>query len=349
MHEYSGSIHMHSIFSDGTGDARDIAFTAGEVGLDFIILTDHNTLRAMDEGYEGFYNNTFLMVGTEINDKDNKNHYLALGINKTVSTRIPAKEYVTKVKEMGGIGFLAHPHEKRNAFAEHPPYPWLEWDTDDFTGIEIWNHMSEWMENLTEDNKLQSFVHPLKTIIAPPQETLMKWDELSADRKVVGIGGIDAHAHKVNIVGLFDVEVFPYKVLFKSIRTYILTHEKIRPGRTNEEIAAAKRIILDALKNGRCFVGNYYHGDPAGFRFTAETGGRIYNMGDTVELKEKIRLRCVHPADSAEIRFIHNGVNFHTATADCDEVFVEEPGVYRVEVWQDEKGWIFSNHIRVQY
>ena len=66
---------------------------ADESGLDFLILTDHNTLRALKEGYEGWYNNTLLLVGCEINDKENKNHYLAFDIedaflNKNVCKRI---------------------------------------------------------------------------------------------------------------------------------------------------------------------------------------------------------------------------------------------------------------------
>ena len=107
MFEYSGALHIHSFFSDGSGDPKEIAGYADEVNLDYIILTDHNTLRALDEGYEGWYGDTLMLVGCEINDKHIQNHYLALGINETISTRLPAKEYVKLVKERGGIGFLA--------------------------------------------------------------------------------------------------------------------------------------------------------------------------------------------------------------------------------------------------
>src|ERR1017187_7540919 len=155
--ELIGALHMHSVFSDGSGEVEDIVRYAKESGLDYILLTDHNTLR---------------LVCCELNDKLNENHYLAFGITEAFSTRLSAKEYVKKVKDAGGIGFLAHPHEKRKHMVEHPPYPWTEWDLTDFTGIEIWNHMSEWMENLTEQNKYQSFIHPLKSIVAPPVETL---------------------------------------------------------------------------------------------------------------------------------------------------------------------------------
>jgi hypothetical protein len=347
MFEYVGAIHVHSIFSDGSGSVTEIAGLANESGLDFLILTDHNTLRALKEGYEGWYNKTLLLVGCEINDKENKNHYLAFNIEDTFSTRIPAKEYVKKVKNAGGIGFLAHPHEKRIHMKEHPPYPWVEWDTEDFTGIEIWNHMSEWMENLTEQNKYQNFVHPLKSITKPPEATLNLWDELSLNRRVVGIGGIDAHAHKYNLLGFFEVEVFPYKVLFKSIRTHVLTQTEILPGDGSTGLPEAKKIIYDSLENGNCFVANDYHGDSRGFRFFAEMNNKIYNMGETIHDEGKHKFRTLVPAPKAEIRLIRNGALIDSVEDKECEFIINKNGAYRVEVYLNGNAWIYSNHIRV--
>lgn len=348
MNEYVGAIHMHSNFSDGSGNAGEIAEIANEVGLDFIVLTDHNTLRALQEGFEGFYGKTFMLVGCEINDKENKNHYIALGINETFSTRLPAKDYVEKVKKAGGIGFLAHPHEKRNSMKEHPPYPWTEWDTEDFTGIEIWNHMSEWMENLTEQNKYQSFLHPLKTIVAPPKETLELWDKLSLKRKVIGIGGIDAHAHKVNVLGFVEVEVFPYKVLFKSIRTHILTDRNFVNEQNPECITVTKEIILNSLRDGNCFVSNYYHGDATGFRFIASKGRLNYQMGESAPFEKGLKLKVYLPGHKGTIKIIKNGVCVSVMENHQSIFEVDEPGVYRVEVYIGDKAWIFSNHIRIE-
>ncbi|MGE5399916.1 MAG: PHP domain-containing protein [Ignavibacteriales bacterium] len=347
MVEYVGAVHIHSVFSDGSGEVKEIAAIADETGLDFILLTDHNTLRAMNEGYEGWHGRTLLLVGCEINDKENKNHYLTFGLNQTFSTRLPAKEIVRKVKESGGIGFIAHPHEKRSSMKEHPAYPWTEWDTEDFTGIEIWNHMSEWMEGLTEENKYQYLMHPLRSIMAPPAETLSVWDELSMNRRVVGIGGVDAHAHKINLLGFFEVEVFPYKVLFKSIRTHILAYEKIDKNSGEDSVLKAKNLIYDSLRMGRCFVSNYYHADAAGFRFFAESGNRIYQMGESLELPPKLKMRVLLPSLSGEIKLIRNGRLYDSVENIDAEFHVKEPGVYRVEVYLDGKAWIFSNHIRV--
>lgn len=347
MFEYVGAIHMHSIYSDGSGEVPQIARFADEIGLDYIILTDHNTLRALDEGYENWYGNTLCLVGSELNDKENKNHYLALGINKTYSTRISAKEYVRKVKEDGGIGFLAHPHEKRRHMKEHPPYPWVEWNTEDFDGIEIWNHMSEWMENLTEDNKYQAFLHPLRTITAPPEETLQIWDELNLKRKVAGIGGIDAHAHKYNLLGFMEVEIFPYKVLFKSIRTHVLLNTELIKEKSVDAINESKKLIYNALAGGKCFIANDYHADSKGFRFFAEADTQIYQMGDYINSANNVKLNVLLPVQEATIRLIRNGKKVSETIEKSAEFIINEEGAYRVEVYIHNKAWIFSNHIRI--
>lgn len=347
MFEYIGALHIHSVFSDGSGEVKEIVQYANESGLDYIILTDHNTLRALHEGMEGWYGSTFLLVGCEINDKENKNHYLALGIQDTVSTRLPALEYVKKVKEAGGIGFLAHPHEKRNSMKEHPPYPWTEWNSKDFTGIEIWNHMSEWMEGLTEQNKYNYFIHPLKSIVCPPKDTLETWDKLNLERKIVGIGGVDAHAHKVNVFGFMEMEVFPYKVLFKSIRTHVLTEEELKPSVETHEINRTKKSIYNALAAGRCFVSNFYYGEAKGFKFFADDGKKTYQMGDSVPFSGKIKISVVIPGGGGESRLIHNGKEIGWKKGINLEFFAKEKGVYRVEVYNEQNAWIFSNHIRI--
>lgn len=351
---------MHSTFSDGSGTVDEIASAASEIGLDYFILTDHNNMKARDEGYEKWYGDTLLIVGYEMNDLDNKNHYLVLGTDKELgSYKVlengelgsirSALEYVKDVKNAGGIGFIAHPHEKRDKFPEHPPFPWTAWESEDYDGIEIWNHMSEWIEGLTDTNKLQRFIHPLKSIVSPPEETLKLWDEVNLKRKVTGIGGIDAHAHKVNLLGLYETEIFPYKVLFKSIRTNVLLKEKLNLN-DNNSIEKDKAQIIESLGSGRCYVANYYHGETKGFRFYAICNGETYTMGDEIILEnvagKKIRLETLLPKD-AKIKLIKNGVIVDELTDTKAAWQTDESGVYRVECWLGDKAWIFTNHIRI--
>ena len=63
MFEYVGVVHVHSIYSDGTGTIPEIAKAASELGLDFVMMTDHNTLKPKHDGFEGWYNDTMIIIG----------------------------------------------------------------------------------------------------------------------------------------------------------------------------------------------------------------------------------------------------------------------------------------------
>lgn len=346
MYEYTGAVHIHSTYSDGTGTIPDIARYANEVGLDFLMMSDHNTLKPKRDGYEKWFDNVMVFIGYEINDKHDKNHYLAFGLDSTVGVKITAQEYVRRVHERGGIGFIAHPDECRNKMPQHPPYPWLAWDSEDFDGIEIWNHMSEWMEGLTEENKFQRFIHPLKSIIAPPEQTLYRWDQLNLTRRVVGIGGVDAHAHKSSMIGFFDIEVFPYKVMFKSIHTHVLLDEPIHRGST-EHFEHDKWKIYEALRAGHSFIANSYHGDARGFQFYAMHNEEKFLSGSFFDDTVKNLTLHVNCPRSATIKIIRNGEQMEEVQDTHIARNTTRTGAYRAEVWLDGKAWIYSNHIRI--
>lgn len=355
MFDYTGAIHMHSVFSDGTAKPDEIAGYANEVGLDYIILTDHNTLQAKQLGYDKLYGNTLLLVGYEINDLDNKNHYLTFGLNELVGKYkdigggefgniLPAKEYVRLVKEKGGFGFIAHPFEKRNSFPQHPPYPWTEWDIDNYDGIEIWNHMSEWVEGLTENNQVNRFLHPLKSIVAPDINAVKKWDTDNMRRKVPAIGSVDAHAHKISLIGFYNVEVFPYKVLFKSVRTNVLLDEK--PDKHNYRKTSEQ--ILNAIREGKSYIVNSYYGDARGFRFFARKDDKNYSMGDDIitDNTSKILIECFIPKQ-AKVKLMKNGICIDESISTGGIWNCDGYGNYRIECWINDRAWIFSNNIRI--
>ncbi len=360
MFVYSGAIHIHSKYSDGSLEPDEIGNIANEAGLDYIVLTDHNTLNALHFGYEKFYGKTLLIVGSEINDLENKNHYLVLGVDRLVGTfkdignnefgnELPASKYVKELHDLGAVGFIAHPFEKRTQFPQHPQFPWTCWESDYFDGIEIWNHMSEWMEGLTESNKFNRLIHPLKSVVAPDTEAVKKWDELNLRRKVSAIGSIDAHSHKQNVLGFFTLDIFPYKVLFKSIRTNVLLDEKIDPD-NQESFKESKQNIIKALKEGRSYIVNNYYGDAKGFRFFAEYKGEFYNIGEDFQIKDekrdKVILKCFVPKQ-AKIKLIKNGNCIHETESTSGVWNYEGPGNYRIECWLADKAWIFSNNIRI--
>lgn len=343
LHEYVGVIHIHSTYSDGSRTIPDIAGIAGEVDLDFLMFTDHNTLQPKRDGKEGWYNGVLVAVGYEINDKDDRNHYLAFGTTEEVDPELPPAEYVNKVKSDNGFGIIAHPDEKREAMNEYPAYPWTDWENCHFDGIEIWNQMSEWMEGLTHFNKYWRVFNPRKSIITPMPETLKRWDEENKKRKVVGIGGVDAHGHIYTLWGIFNVTIFRYKVLFKTLRTHILTSQPFSgDGDPEQDI----ENLYTSIKNCQCFISNYYCGDARGFRFSASNDQENCQIGGQIKFDKNTHFHVNLPR-TAVAHLWCNGEKISSAKG-RDLVFeVLNKGLYRVEVFYQNRPWIFSNHIHV--
>jgi hypothetical protein len=353
MLEYQGAIHIHSIYSDGSGTIPEIIKAAQEVNLDFIVISDHNTNQAQKDGYEGWYDNLLLMVGYELNDKNDQNHYLVLGLDNIPDDYSDAKYYVDYVEKNDGLGFLAHPLEKRDKNGNIPPYPWTRWDIENYTGIEIWNHMSEWVEGLKENNKINRVIHPLKSINAPSTDVLKLWDSVNMKRIVPAIGSVDAHATKHHLGGVISLEIFAYKILFKSIRTHVFLEDSFQDKNT-KNFDLYKKQLVKALREGNSFISNYYHGDARGFRFFASIQGKKYMMGNSFRKENNDLVDFLIQVPSvSEIRLLRNGDIIYQTNG--MEVFfsTSDFGNYRVEVFKEKKGsslpkgWIFSNNIRV--
>jgi len=340
LREYVGAIHIHSKYSDGSKSIPEIASIGDAVGLDFLMFADHMTLKPLAEGLERWYGRVLVLIGYEINDPQNRNHYLAFNMKKIVKPGLPATEYVRLVRERKGIGFIAHPDEVRTALPDHPSYPWTEWNVSGFDGIEIWNHMSEWMEGLTKWNKLWRFLSPRKALKGPTPRTLKWWDDFNQQRKVVGIGGIDVHAFPYKL-GPFTLEIFPYKVQLKSIRTHVLLDESLTP-----DVQASKEAVYRSLTRGRAYVSHYRWGDAKGFRFWAESKSQRADMGDSIDGTGSLAMKVTVPQE-ADVRFIKDGTLMDTLRGREVAMPVQAPGLYRVEVYRRGRAWIFSNHIRV--
>lgn len=339
-YSYSGAIHMHTTESDGTKTLEEVVSIGQRAGLEFMVVTDHMTLSLRDAGKEGFYGKTLVMIGYEHNDPDDKNHYLLINSPKVYDESYSAKQYVDASVSDNAIGILAHPDEIRDRLAEYPPYPWTDWSVEGFTGIELWNQMSEWMEKLTRFNKLMMSLSPRKSMVGPTQRILNKWDELNIKRKVVGIAGVDAHAFPVK-VGPLTVRIFPYKTHFRSLRTHILL-----PGKLSDDFTQAKQQFFSAVRDCRVFFSNLRWGVADEFEFYGEQGSSKVVSGGSLPSAENAGL-IVRLPYKATVKLIRNGNSVLTTHTDALDYGVSQPGIYRVECWQGKRGWIFSNHIRI--
>jgi hypothetical protein len=337
---YAGVVHVHTTESDGTRSLEDVVELGRQVGLDFIMFADHMTLSNRDNGKEGFYGDTLVVVGYEHNDPHDKHHYLLFGSPRVYPRDMAVSEYVAAGAADRAVGIIAHPDEIRSKLIEYPPYPWQDWDLDGYTGIELWNQMSEWMEKLTRFNKLLMSLSPRKSMVGPTDRILRKWDALSMTRKTAGLASVDAHAFPVK-AGPLTVEIFPYKVHFRTLRTYAILKQPI-----SKDFAVARVQLLDAIRDCRLFFANVRWGNAEGFQFFATDGSQTATCGGQVYLSENTYLHTRLPL-RATVRLIHNGQKVLETTTDILEYKAPQEGIYRVEAWKGKRGWIFSNHVRV--
>ncbi len=342
MKEYVGVIHVHSKYSDGSGSINEIMDTANSVGLDYLILTDHMNLKAKEAGFEGYHKNTLLLVGYEHNDLNQKNHYLIFGCkNKAFPYEYTPQEYITAAKKAGCLGFIAHPAEKRKAIKRLPPYPWQAWDAKGFDGIEIWNQLSDWAENITIYNVFYRILFPRRFLNPPAKEILSRWDKMNQTQKISAIGGTDTHAYKYGI-GFFRFTFNSYKVSFKSIRTHILLEKEL-----SKDLNKDKQQMLNALKNGNSFISNLRAGDAKGFNMWVESDKEKISIGNEAKWQENMKLYVTMPLEG-NIDIIKNGEKIFSTSSKACELPIDTPGVYRIEVARNKKPWIYSNPIYIR-
>jgi hypothetical protein len=357
-----GNMHMHTPYSDGEKYHRDIADAAIDAGLDFIIVTDHNLWIDGVEGYiENEHGRVLLLSGEEVHDvrrKPQANHLLIYGAETELSQygRDPQK-LINQANRVGAYTFLAHPHEAGLPdVGLFPDLGWKDWGIEHFTGLEIWNYMSSFINAIvralgddvadTTWNKLRALplaFRPEKHIVAPEPRTLAKWDELLAQgKRVAAVGNSDAHGTPIHL-GPMIREIFPYEYLFRAVNTHLVLDKAL-----SGEFSADKSLILNAIGKGASWIGYDIPHPTEGFRFSAR-GLKKGTMGDEVELEVGATLQAVAPA-LCKMRMIRHGKVVESAEKVSSLTYTaEEPGAYRVECLINfkgrERGWIYSNPI----
>lgn len=339
-YEYVGAIHIHSTYSDGTKSIEEIVPVASQAGLDYILVSDHMTLKGLEEGKEGFHGDLLVLIGYEIHDSNHRNHYLAFGLKKVLSPELSPQEYVKEVERREALGIIAHPDEARQLLKKFPCYPWTAWDASGFNGIEIWNHMSEWMEGLTRLNLLKMAIHPRRMLRSPTARILKIWDQLNEEKPIVGLGGIDVHGYPFKL-GPLGLTIFPYKVQFRAIRTHLFLRDPLSKNPTQ-----AREQIYSAIRNCSAFISNYRWGDARGFFFGLRVNDKINLPGEMVSLSPGAKIVCQSPK-RAVLRLIRRGQVIFETFGDSLEYLPKEAGNYRLEAYIRRRGWVFTNHLRL--
>jgi hypothetical protein len=343
FYDYKGAVHVHSTYSDGTGSVSEIMEGAVHAGLDFVILTDHDTIKALEEGHEGWYGGSLLIVGTEISPR--YNHYIAFGSgdlkNLDGMNKKTPQEFIDEINSQGWVGFISHPDHQGVKRFDIPAYPWLDWEVDRFVGICVWDFMSDWQEQLDrQDISFEIYSDFPRWLTGAKEVTLKRWDEFTQRRKVVGIGELDNHKALRDYQGE-KITAFPYDLCFRTITNHLLLSQPL-----DKDKLKAKQQIVEAFRQGRLYISFDYWDDPTEFSFEIESGDACVTMGQQITLEQKGQLILSLPA-KAHINIVCNGKTIWEGEEDETIMDIQQRGVYRVEAIRNDLIWIISNPIYV--
>lgn len=333
---YKGAIHIHTRYSDGTGSMEEVIDAARRADLNFIIISDHNTLGALYDGWQGWHDGVLVIVGAEVSPRIG-GHAIAVGVQDVDGYEFMSEgEYLREITRQGGVAFVAHPEGKHKREFKVDLERWRHWETPLFSGLEVWSFMHDWIEKLKLHKLLAFHKDPLGQITGPDPWVLAAWDRLAERRRIAGVSGLDVHAKR--LFRLKRWTFFPYEFLFRTTVTYLCAPAP--SGDTDADVAH----LIAALVMAQAWIGYDIAGPADDFTFAARMGNDTLGIGDVAPLAGPAAFEVRTPA-KARIRLLRNGDVAAEADSDALAHTTDAPGAYRVEAYRDGHPWIFSNHI----
>jgi hypothetical protein len=307
-------VHLHSTFSDGTGTVPQIVAAGARAGVDVVLLTDHNTRAGAV--YEGWHGSVLLLVGEE-DTPAGRDHTLVFGSE---------------------LSFAAHPFSRGSRrfrrLSQGMPHTGLS--DPGLTGIELWSFVTDTAERVRSVREGLLFAAaPLRVLRHPPLENVVEWDRLCARRRVVALGGLDAHQIGVRFRGRVPLRLMGYARSFRQLRTHVLC-----PELPSGSVDADRELVYDALREGRCYIAVDALAPARGFSFWASGG---LPLGSEAPFAgQTLHARLPRPG---ELRLLKDGALIASEFSSGLDHPASTPGVYRVEARLGGKTWIVSNPI----
>lgn len=343
-HRAHGAVHVHTGASaDGSGDVDRVARAAREAGLDFVVISDHNTDASL--GIDSYRQGVLVLGGLE--KSTDAGHAVVLGI-RDLPFRLdgdPAT-VVRDAADLGGFVIAAHPT------SSHPEGRW----TAGLEGVAAVECL-----NLAEPGAWPhggGLVWPLLRYLADPQGALLAslkhsrealdfWDHALLARPVAGLLGSDAHGG-IRAAGLW-IPVPSHREAFRLASQHVLLEEAL-----TGDLARDRGLVFDALRAGHSYAALDALANASGFFFEARSGGRRALMGDGLALEGEAEIRAEADAPrGTTLVLLRDGVE--VGRGPRIEATSRESGCYRVEAYLEPSlvpggrrlPWILSNPIDV--
>ena len=348
--DYKGIIHVHtSIGGHSTGSFDELIDGANKNNLDFVVMTEHTTdlYDTSALTLKGKIGDALFVGGQEVETATDRFLLLDGSPDAGKMSRVAANDFLQIIHNQNKLAFIAYPEKHR------------DWN-ENFDGIEVFSlntNAKKMNPLLVLFDALWSYYSYPELVLAKyfqrPDDNLKKFDEVTLNRKSTLIAGTDAHSNiGFHLLGddagnkIINLKIDRYETIFRVMRNHV-TLEKDKP--------LTQENLLQALKNGRAFIGLDALSDTSGFFFAAEDGRESKTMGDEIALTGDLDLKISAPQNARFVIF-KNGEKFAEEANVAQINFpVKAKGTYRAEVYLDSLGtpfdkmpWIISNPIYVR-
>jgi len=350
FNDYKGVIHVHTaIGGHSTGTFDELVEGAAKSNLDFVVMTEH-TAALYDTSaltLQGNINGVLFVNGQEVETATDRFLLLLGSADAGKANQISTPEFLQTIHAQNKLAFVTYPEKHKT------------WDAD-YDGIEVFSlHTNAKRMNpffVSMDAVWSYYSYP-ELVLAKysyrPDANLQQFDEITKTKKSTLFAGTDAHSNiGFHLLGddagnkIINLKIDSYETIFRAMRNHVLI-EKDKP--------LTQENLLQALKNGRVFVGLDALSDTKGFSFTAENGAESKAIGDEIAFTENLNLKIAAPQIARFVVF-KNGEKVHEEAGAAQISFpIKEKGTYRTEIYLDALGepfdkmpWIISNPIYVK-
>lgn len=283
---YRGDFHVHSLESgDASAEIEAIVELARERGLDFVVVTDHNTVSHVERiaALQDDVDDLLLIPGIEVTTY--RGHGNAFGVTEYVDHRVglggrAIDDVIGDVREQGGLFSVSHP-----AIALGDLCIGCEWQYEDTP----WEDVSA----------IEIHTGPYEAAALFAEPAIDLWEEAaSAGHRIAAIGGSDDHHAGVDLTQTQAPIGSP---------TTLVRAE-----------ALSEAAILDGVRAGRTVVKLSGPNDPD-LALEIEGGGERARIGGAIEADEvEVTVRA-EGAEGLSLALFRNGNRAETAAIEGDD------------------------------
>lgn len=343
LRDYRAGFHVHCHLShDSDGRIEDIAAVARALGLDAIILNDHYEPGNISRAPRGLEHGVLFLPGVEMRagarpgakSGVKQGSILAFPLESDFQKkgRSPA-DLLQEMERQGAVSAAGHVEGTTDWTSLGPIHAFEVYNLHAEFAAASWGGVAFGAVFLPAD---AFFERAVKT----PTANLALWDRLLAEgRRLTPLAGHDAHAN-VNILG---VTIGTYAEILRLFSNHILATE------------LTVDAVAEAVRSGRVYIVFDFLGDGTGFSFTyGEHGAPVDRraiLGDSPPYRPEDTLEVSipgGPADPPRVRFLGDGRMLAEVESRRASLTPPGPGVYRVEVYREDRLWILSAPIYVE-